>query len=143
MRDRATLHLAELTEKGQDVMDDLTHNWTIPANHLVNSLQTYLAGGDFSQPFDLVGLHTKPSPRKSRKGPVDVYPGLAYQAGLFFAPDQVDAMRTCDCRVLLSTLPSNLSNLLRLGKPSCVYTDASASGWPGGGPAYAALLAAS
>ena len=62
MRDRATLHLAELTEKGQDVMDDLTHNWTIPANHLVNSLQTYLAGGDFSQPFDLVGLHTTPSP---------------------------------------------------------------------------------
>ena len=52
VRDRATIHLAELTEP--EVPSFLTASWEIPADHLHTALEKFVEEGDFSQPFSLV-----------------------------------------------------------------------------------------
>ena len=53
VRDRATIHLAELTDPQTPNL--LNSPWEIPAASLQQALQKYMDEGDFSQPFKLVG----------------------------------------------------------------------------------------
>lgn len=52
MRDRATIHLAELTQP--EVPSFLTATWEVPPDHLQQALEKYMDEGDFSQPFNIV-----------------------------------------------------------------------------------------
>lgn len=52
VRDRATIHLAELTQP--EVPSFLTTTWEVPPDHLQHALEKYMEEGDFSQPFSLV-----------------------------------------------------------------------------------------
>lgn len=56
MRDRATLHLAELQGEA-GTQDD--SEWNVPARNLEQSLQAYLEG-DLSVPFKLASYHFSP-----------------------------------------------------------------------------------
>lgn len=52
VRDRATIHLAELTQP--EVPNFLTSSWDIPAENLHQALEKYVEQGNFSEPFSLV-----------------------------------------------------------------------------------------
>ena len=54
VRDRATIHLAELTKP--DVPSFLKSTWEVPPDHLQVALEKYMDEGDFSQPFNLVRI---------------------------------------------------------------------------------------
>ena len=53
VRDRATIHLAELTDPQMPNL--LNSPWDIPPASLQQALQKYMDEGDFSEPFKLVG----------------------------------------------------------------------------------------
>ncbi len=59
MRDRATIHLAELTDP--QMPSFLNSTWEVPAESLQQALQKYMDEGDFSEPFNLVLSHLQPT----------------------------------------------------------------------------------
>ena len=58
VRDRATLHLAEL--QGEAGSQDMQAAWDIPSRNLEQSLQSYLEDSDQATPFTLVSAPTPP-----------------------------------------------------------------------------------
>ena len=63
VRDRATLHLAEL--QGEAGSQDMQAAWDIPSRNLEQSLQSYLEASDQATPFHLVSARParQPPPR--------------------------------------------------------------------------------